>query len=122
MAAEDTMSAGEGLEVNLLHWDEAVALHAESVFYDLPSFLEGNCTLLPIELEEIGDVTDLKVLHLQCHFGLDTLSWARRGANITGIDFSGAAVSKATEIASSAGLEARFVQSEVTKTPEVGTS
>jgi ubiquinone/menaquinone biosynthesis C-methylase UbiE len=84
----------------------------------VPAFLGGRCTLLPIEVAEMGEVEGLRLLHLQCHFGLDTLSWARRGAKVTGLDFSSAAIEAARELAEEAGIEARFVQSEVTRAPE----
>src|SRR5690606_2911642 len=89
-----------------------------SRFYDVDGFLAGGCSLLPIEREEVGDVRGKSLLHLQCHFGLDTLSWARRGARVTGVDFSSAAIAKAEELAARAVLEARFVECEVTRAGE----
>ncbi len=67
----------------------------------------------PIESGEIGDVRGKRLLHLQCHFGLDTLSLARRGAVVTGVDFSAPAIATARELAAEAGLAARFVESNV---------
>ena len=63
-------------------------VHEKSAFYDVAGFKAGKTTLNPLELEELGDVKNKTLLHLQCHFGLDTLSWAREGAKVTGIDFS----------------------------------
>lgn len=106
------------LEANRRRWDELVPIHAASRFYDVEGFLAGDCSLLPIEREEVGDVRSKSLLHLQCHFGLDTLSWARRGARVTGVDFSSAGIAKAKELAARASLEARFVESEATRAGE----
>ena len=77
--------------------------------YDIPSFKAGRETLDPITLVGVGSVTGKTLLHLQCHFGLDTLSWARRGATVTGVDFSATAIAKAREIAAEMALPADFV-------------
>ncbi len=106
------------IELNRRRWDELVPIHAGSRFYDVEGFLAGACSLLPIELAELGDVRGKSLVHLQCHFGLDTLSWARRGARVTGVDFAPAAIAKAAELAEQAGLAARFVESEVTAAPD----
>ena len=99
-------------------WDSRVAGHVASPFYDVPGFLEGNCTLMPPELEGLPDVRGKSLLHLQCHFGLDTLSWARRGAQVTGMDISGAAIAQARALAEQIGVEATFVQSSLYDLPE----
>jgi SAM-dependent methyltransferase len=106
-------------ELNRTWWDERVALHVASDFYDVDSFTAGRVTLQPFELEEVGDVAGRSLLHLQCHFGLDTLSWARRGARVTGLDFSAPAVEAAARLASGAGLDADFVAGDVYDAPAV---
>lgn len=106
-------------EANRARWDESVAIHAASEFYGVERFLAGESTLLQLDLDEIGDVAGKALLHLQCHFGLDTLSWARLGAEVVGVDFAPSAVSTAREIAEQAGLSGRFVESELYATPEV---
>lgn len=105
----------EHLEDNREHWEELAKLHPETDFYDVDGFLDGESTLDPIEPRELGDVEGKSLLHLQCHFGLDTLSWARRGAEVTGVDFSAEAVEAARDLAEDAGLadRARFVRSDV---------
>ncbi|MEA2227796.1 MAG: hypothetical protein QOF29_1732 [bacterium] len=103
----------EWLETNRAMWDERVPLHVEGEFYDVAGFLAGKTALRAFELEEMGSVEGLSLVHPQCHFGLDTLSWARRGARVTGLDFSGPAVEAAGAIAERAGLEADFVQANV---------
>ena len=107
------------IEVNRLHWDEAVPVHLASGFYEVDSFRAGKTTLRPLERGEVGDVRGKTLLHLQCHFGLDTLSWAREGAVVTGVDFSGAAIEQARALASEAAISARFLQSELYALPDV---
>ncbi|HZB96752.1 MAG TPA: hypothetical protein VE268_12410 [Herpetosiphonaceae bacterium] len=69
-------------------WNEWTSLHEGSAFYDVEGFKAGKETLRSIEVAELGDVSGKSLLHLMCHFGLDTLSWARRGAAVTGADLS----------------------------------
>ena len=108
----------EYTESNRRHWDEITPVHAASDFYDVASFKAGKSKLKPIELEELGDVRGKTLLHLQCHFGLDTLSWAREGATVTGIDFSEKAIETARSLAAETGIETRFVQSDIYALPE----
>jgi SAM-dependent methyltransferase len=107
------------IDLNRAHWDEVVPLHVASEFYDVASFKAGRNALLPVELREVGDVRGKTLLHLQCHFGLDTLSWVREGAIVTGVDFSPAAVAAARALAAETGLVARFIESDVYELPEV---
>jgi SAM-dependent methyltransferase len=106
------------LQANRERWDELVAIHSRSDFYDLDSFRAGRLSLTPLEREELGDVTGKSLLHLQCHFGLDTLSWARLGAQVTGADFSPAAIELARSLSRELGIDARFVCSDVDSLPE----
>jgi SAM-dependent methyltransferase len=99
--------------MNRTGWDRRAEAHIESEFYDVDGFLAGNTSLREIELAELGDVSGKSLLHLQCHFGLDTLSWARRGATCTGVDISPVAIGKARELAAQTGLEAEFMCSDV---------
>jgi SAM-dependent methyltransferase len=103
----------EWLALNRALWDERVPIHVASTFYDVDGFLAGASTLRAFEVEEMGDVEGLSLVHTQCHFGLDTLSWARRGARVTGLDFSEPAISAARKLAADAGIEAEFVASDV---------
>ena len=105
-------------ETNRRRWDELAPLHAQSDFYGVAGFEAGASSLRPIEVEEVGDVAGKSLLHLQCHFGLDTLSWARRGARVTGVDFSEAAVALARALAAKCGLEATFICSTVEDLPD----
>ena len=103
----------EWFDANRAMWDERVPIHVKSPFYDVEGFRAGRITLEPFEIEEAGDVSGRTLVHLQCHFGLDTLSWARLGAKATGLDFSGPAVEAARALAAEAGIDADFVQANV---------
>jgi SAM-dependent methyltransferase len=107
----------EYLEANLAAWEARTPYHVRSAFYDVAGFKAGRDTLSPIELAALGDVRGKSLLHLQCHFGLDTLSWARRGAVATGIDFSPTALAEARKLAAELALPATFVESELTALP-----
>jgi ubiquinone/menaquinone biosynthesis C-methylase UbiE len=107
------------LEVNRQTWDGWTKLHVGSAMYDTPGFLAGRCTLDRLELAGLGDVKGQSLLHLQCHFGQSTLSWARLGARVTGIDFSEEAIRTARELAGKTGLDARFIQSNLYDLPRV---
>jgi SAM-dependent methyltransferase len=94
-------------------WDESVPLHVASPSYDVPRFKRGWVSVHPREFQEVGPVRGQSLLHLQCHFGMDTLSWARRGAKVTGVDFSPPAIAAARRLATEIGIDARFVESNV---------
>ncbi|GGQ91553.1 class I SAM-dependent methyltransferase [Kitasatospora griseola] len=99
---------------NRANWDERVPVHVGGAFYDVPAFVAGAEVLRDFELAEVGDVAGKRLLHLQCHIGLDTLSWARRGALVTGLDFSEPALVEAAQLAKQLGVDsARFVASDV---------
>src|SRR3954452_15106402 len=105
--------------VNRAHWDEATDVHVASDFYDVASFKAGTNRLHGIERAELGDVSGKSLLHLQCHFGLDSLSWARLGAQVTGIDFSANAIELARSLSEQTGIPARFIQTNIYDLPEV---
>jgi len=102
-------------DLNRRWWDERAPIHVASEFYDLQGFLDDpdKTTLRPFEIDEVGDVAGRTLVHPQCHFGLDALSWARRGATVTGIDFSAPAVAAANDAAAASGLTAEFVAGNV---------
>jgi 2-polyprenyl-3-methyl-5-hydroxy-6-metoxy-1,4-benzoquinol methylase len=110
--------------MNRRRWDALASRHGqgEDTFYDVEGFLAGRSTLNERVVAEVtaavGEVDGLDLLHLQCHFGMDTMSWARRGARVTGVDFSGVAVARARRLAEQAGLAAEFVESDVLRLPE----
>ena len=106
------------LEANQALWDMKTPVHLETPMYDMAGFRAGRCSLIPIEREALGDVRGKSLLHLQCHFGQDTLSWARLGAKCTGIDFSGEAIQTARSLNEELGLDATFVQSNIYDLPD----
>jgi SAM-dependent methyltransferase len=108
-------------EVNRRHWDELAALHPSTDAYDVEGFLDGGSTITWLEREGVGDVEGADLLHLQCHFGLDTLSWLREGAaEVVGVDFSPVAIDQARDLAERAGLadRARFVEADLYDLPD----
>jgi SAM-dependent methyltransferase len=108
----------EYMKVNEELWDKLAKIHYKSKFYDVEGFLRGNQTLDAIELEELPDLSGKKLLHLMCHFGLDTLSLARLGADVTGVDFASEAIQLARELAKTTKIDARFVCSNVYDLPK----
>ena len=104
-------------EANRRHWNEVVPIHVSSEMYDVAGFKAGETRLKAVELEELGGVRGKSLLHLQCQFGLDTLSWAREGAAVTGVDFSAPAIETARALAGETGIDARFVVSDVFALP-----
>lgn len=102
---------------NRVLWDEWTAIHEGSSFYDLEGFKRGGIRLSEYEREEVGPVDGKDLLHLQCHFGLDTLSWARLGARVTGADFSEAAIALARRLAGELGIDATFIRAELDELP-----
>jgi len=90
-------------------WNKKVAVHAASEFYNLDAFKQGADSLKKYELDALGDVSGKTMLHLQCHFGQDTLSWTRRGAKCTGIDISEVAIKLAKSLNEELDLNANFV-------------
>ncbi len=115
------MEDPRAIEVNRQSWDRRTPIHLRSALYQagLKKLREGGLTLLPPTEEEIGPVKGRKVLHLQCHIGLDTLSLARLGAEVTGLDFSPPALEAARGFADELGLKARFVCGDAQRADEV---
>lgn len=105
--------AGRWRELNRAWWDERTPLHVASPLYDVDGFRAGRESLRPFELELLGDVSGLRLVHLQCHFGLDTLGWARHGASVVGLDFSEVAVDAANDLAAELDLDGHFVCADV---------
>ncbi|MDE2869644.1 MAG: class I SAM-dependent methyltransferase [Chloroflexota bacterium] len=108
-------------EANLANWNDRVAAHLASPGYDVEGFIADPSRIgkaVELDREEIGDVRGLSLLHLQCHIGLDTLSWARLGAQVTGLDFSPPAIEAAREISRRTQTPAEFVLADVYEAPE----
>lgn len=113
------MTANENyFKINKTTWNDKVKVHAKSEMYDLEAFKSGKSSLMSYELEALGDVKGKSLLHLQCHFGQDTLSWSRMGAKCTGVDLSDVGVKLAQQLNEELKLDAEFVCCNVLDTPE----
>jgi SAM-dependent methyltransferase len=106
------------LELNRQNWNNRVAGHLTSDFYQMNAFRAGESSLKEIELALLGTIEGKKILHLQCHFGQDTLSLARMGATVTGIDFSDKAIKEAQELAAELSIDATFICCDVYSTSQ----
>jgi SAM-dependent methyltransferase len=106
-------------EINRRTWNLKTPVHLHSKFYDVPAFKLGQSSLQEIELQEVGNVEGKSLIHLQCHFGLDTLSWARLGADVTGVDISDESIGTAQALAEELKIKARFVRANVYDIPTV---
>lgn len=106
------------ISINKQTWNNKTEIHVNSEFYNVDEFIKGKSSLNSIELELLGDLKNKKVLHLQCHFGQDSLSLARLGAKVTGVDFSDKAIEKAKELNDTLGFDAQFICCDVYETPQ----
>ena len=109
----------ERLKTNLAKWNALVPVHARSKMYDVAGFKAGRISLHELELAEVGDVRGKSLLHLQCHFGHDTMSWARLGAEVTGLDFSDEAIKLARSLIDELKIPARFICADIYDTGAV---
>ena len=105
------------LEINKKSWNSKVDIHYESKFYDNDSFIKGQSSLNQIELELLGDIEGKSILHLQCHFGQDTISLNRLGAHVTGVDLSDKAIEKANELNLLTNSSAEFICCDIYDLP-----
>ncbi|MCZ6595207.1 MAG: class I SAM-dependent methyltransferase [Bacteroidetes bacterium] len=103
------MDLQKAFDTNRETWNKKVAIHAASDFYNMEAFKAGRSSLHSHELEALGDVSGKSLLHLQCHFGQDTLSWARLGAKCTGVDISEEGIELAKSLNDELSLDAQFV-------------
>jgi len=112
------MDFQKAFETNKETWNKKVAVHAASDFYDVAGFKNGKSTLNKFDLKALGNVKDKRLLHLQCHFGLDTLSWSRMGAKCVGVDISDVAIKKAETLNKDLNLDAKFICCNVLDTSQ----
>lgn len=105
------------LAINQESWNNRVGTHLNSEFYDLAGFLKGKSSLNDIELKLLGDVKGKSILHLQCHFGQDSISLSRLGAEVTGVDLSDKAIESAKQIAKDCDTNTRFICADIYDLP-----
>lgn len=105
------------IEVNRKSWNDRVAFHLASDFYDLENFKQGKTSLKAFELDLLGDITGKKILHLQCHFGQDTISLQRMGAKVTGVDLSDEAIKAARDLSVELNSGATFICCDIYDLP-----
>ena len=96
-------------ETNKATWNKKVAVHAQSEMYNMAGFKKGETSLMPYELKALPDVKGKSLLHLQCHFGQDTMSWSRLGAKSIGVDISDKAIDLAKDLSKELQLDTKFV-------------
>ena len=102
--------------VNLANWNERAPAHAASADYSVARFADDPTFLSDVvrfDRPLLGDINGLRGIHLQCHIGTDTISLARLGATMTGLDFSAAALAEARHLAGRAGPAVDFVEADV---------
>ena len=104
-------------EINRKAWNAKTEIHLKSDFYGLDKFLKGKSSLNDIELKLLGDIQGKSILHLQCHFGQDTISLSRLGAEVTGIDLSDKAIESAQELTAKTGSNAKFICCDIYDLP-----
>lgn len=107
------MNTEKFLNTNKAHWNERVSIHKTAELYGLAEFKKGVNKLHKLEREELGDIKGKSVLHLQCHFGMDTLSLEMLGADVTGVDFSEEGIKAAVELRDELGMKSEFILSDV---------
>lgn len=106
------------ITINRQSWNNRTDTHVNSLFYDLSGFMKGKSSLNDIELSLLGDIKDKSILHLQCHFGQDTISLSRLGAVATGVDLSDKAIEYAKKIATDLNTNTRFICCNIYDLPE----
>lgn len=106
------------LKINRKLWNDKTSVHYQSDFYDVKSFIKGKDSLNPIEIELLGDISGKSILHLQCHFGMDSISLARRGGIVIGIDLSDQSIKQAKDLNERSGTKVDFILSDVYSLPK----
>ena len=103
------------IAINKQAWDKRTLIHINSNFYNHRNFKNGECSLKNIELRALGNIKNKTLLHLQCHFGQDSISLARLGAKVTAVDFSNFAINEAKKTSKEINVPVNFIQSDVLK-------
>jgi ubiquinone/menaquinone biosynthesis C-methylase UbiE len=100
-------------KINAKWWNNVTPIHVASDLYDLRGFKKGKISLNKIEIAELGNVKGKSLLHLMCHFGMDTLSWSKKGAIVTGVDISDTAIETAKKLSKDLNIPAKFICSDI---------
>jgi ubiquinone/menaquinone biosynthesis C-methylase UbiE len=106
-------------EINKKWWNAVTPIHAKSSLYNLEAFKKGKTSLETTERQELTDVKGKKLLHLMCHFGMDTISWAREGAVVTGVDLSDESIKLARKLSRETKTPAKFICSDIYELPKI---
>ncbi|WP_101690216.1 class I SAM-dependent methyltransferase [Dysgonomonas massiliensis] len=107
------------LDINKAAWNNRVDIHIESEFYELIRLINGELSLPSLDIKLLGDIKGKSILHLQCHFGMDTISLAKLGANVTGVDFSEKAIAKAKELSNQLQIEVSYICCDIYSLPDM---
>lgn len=107
------------VNINKKWWNTITPIHSKSSLYNLKKFKEGTTSLQKLELQELGNVKGKKLLHLMCHFGMDTLSWARKGAVVTGVDLSDESIALAQKLSEEMHIPAEFICADIYTLPKI---
>lgn len=113
------MNEPDYIHINRKLWNAKTPIHVDSAFYGVEAFKQGAPSLKSPELDLLGDISGLRILHLQCHFGQDSLSMARMGAQVTGVDLSDEAIKQAQQLNQELGLDAQFIRTDLYSLPEL---
>lgn len=105
--------------INKKWWNDVTPIHSNSKLYNVPAFIKGKTSLEKTELTELTNVRGKTLLHLMCHFGMDTLSWGRRGATVTGVDISDNSIKLAKKLSNEIQVPAKFICSDIYALPNV---
>ena len=106
------------IEINKNSWNKRTAVHLKSEFYDQEKFLKGQSSLNDIELNLLGNIEGKSILHLQCHFGQDSISLSRLGAKVSGVDLSDKAIEAARQIAKETNENTNFICCDIYDLPK----
>jgi len=107
------------METNQKGWNKIAIANVNSTYYNLDSFRNGRSSLRPTEIEALGDVAGKSLLHLQCHIGLNAISWARLGARVVAVDFAAEALGIGRQLADELNVDIRFVESNIYDLPKI---
>lgn len=107
------------INANKKWWNDVTLIHSKSALYNLESFKKGKSSLGPIELKELGNVKGKTLLHLMCHFGMDSLSWAKKGAIVTGVDLSDESITLGKKLSRETSTPATFICTDIYDLPKV---